>query len=166
VEKTDTSANTQRGLFGKSRFQYDAEKDVYLCPAGQSLTYRFSTTEKDRELRYYRARGCNQCAIKSQCTRNRANRTITREAREHLMEAMAARVKQKPWIMKLRKALAEHPFGTMKRAMNAGYFLCKGLTAVRAEFSLTVLAYNLKRVLNLLGMAALMQAVSARPVAG
>ena len=160
LEKTDTSANTKRGLFGKSKFQYDAVKDIYLCPANQELTYRFSTTEKERELRYYRARGCRQCAIKSRCTRNQANRTITREANEQLMEAMAARVRQKPWILKLRKALVEHPFGTMKRAMNAGYFLCKGLTAVRAEFSLTVLAYNLKRVLNLASFGELMRAVS------
>lgn len=166
IEKTDTSANTKRGLFGKSKFTYDAGRDVYVCPARQELTYRFSTTEKDRELRYYRAKNCRHCALKSRCTRNQANRTITREAQEHLMEAMAARVKQKPWLMKLRKALVEHPFGTMKRAMNAGYFLCRGLTAVRAEFSLTVLAYNLKRVLNLLGVAALMNMMKAPPVAG
>jgi len=75
------------------------------------------------------------------------------------MEEMAARVKRKPQMMKLRKALVEHPFGTMKRAMNAGYFLCKGLEAVRAEFSLTVLAYNMKRVLNIMSMKELMQAV-------
>ena len=159
MEKADTSANTKLGLFGKSKFKYDAGKDLYVCPASQELAYRFSTTEKDRELRYYRARGCRQCAIKSQCTRNQANRTITREAHEHLMEEMAERVKRKPHILKLRKALVEHPFGTMKRVMNAGYFLCKGLAAVRAEMSLTVLAYNLKRVLNILGVAALMAAL-------
>lgn len=161
MEKADTSANTKLGLFGKSKFKFDAAKDVYLCPGEKELTYRFSTTEKDRELRYYRASDCKHCAIKSQCTRNKANRTITREAGEHLMEEMAARLKEKPWMMKKRKALVEHPFGTMKRAMNAGYFLCKGLAAVRAEFSLTVLAYNLKRVLNIVSFAQLMKAVEA-----
>jgi transposase len=159
MEKADTSANTKRGLFGKSKFQYDAGKDVYVCPGRQELTYRFRTTEKDRELRYYRAKGCRQCALRSQCTRNQQNRTITREGSEHLMEAMAQRLKQKPHLMKLRKALVEHPFGTIKRGMNMGYFLCKGLAAVRAEMSLTVLAYNLKRVLNLVSFAKLMAAV-------
>ena len=103
--------------------------------------------------------------IKSQCTRNQANRTITREAHEHLMEKRAERVKRKPQIMKLRKALVEDPFGTIKRAMNAGYFLCKGLAAVRAEMSLTILAYNLKRVLNILGVAALIAALKTMSAA-
>ncbi len=84
-------ANTARGLYGKSRFRYDEKKDVYVCPAGAELTYRFATYELGRELRYYRASGCKGCALKPQCTRNKANRTITREENEALMEAMAAR---------------------------------------------------------------------------
>ena len=82
IPKSDTSANTARGLFGKSQFKYDAAKDVYVCPAGAELTYRFATYELGRELRYYRATGCNQCALKNRCTRNKANRTITREENE------------------------------------------------------------------------------------
>jgi len=160
MEKADTSANTRLGLFGKSKFNFDAAKDVYLCPGGKELTYRFSTFEKERELRYYRASDCKNCALKKQCTRNQANRTITREENEGLMAAMAARLRQNPQIMKLRKAMVEHPFGTIKRAMNAGYFLCKGLEAVRTEMSLTVLAYNFKRVLNLVKFTELMKAVA------
>ena len=98
--------------------------------------------------------------MRSQCTRNQGNRTITREANEAVMEEMAARVKANPQMMRLRKAIVEHPFGTIKRAMNAGYFLCKGLGAVRAEMSLTVLTYNLKRVLNLVSFSKLMAAVA------
>lgn len=160
MEKAETSANTKLGLFGKSRFEFDPEKDVYRCPGNQELTYRFSTDEKNRELRYYRASGCRSCGLRTQCTRNQANRTLTREANEGVMEAMALRVKGNRQIMKLRKALVEHPFGTIKRSMNAGYFLCKGLGAVRAEMSLSVLAYNLKRVLNLVKFQKLMMAVS------
>jgi transposase len=85
-----------------------------------------------------------------------------REATEHLMEEMAERVKRHRAIMKSRKALVEHPFGTIKRGMGMGYFLCKGLESVRAEMSLTVLAYNLKRVLNILSFAELMNAVTAK----
>lgn len=159
LPKADTSANTKLGLYGKNRFQYDGEKDVYRCPAGRELTYRFSTHELGRELKYYRAKGCKDCALKSQCTRNKANRTITREANEHLMEAMAERMRQQPEKFKLRKTLAEHPFGTIKRWFGYTHFLLKGLTKVRTEWSLTTLAYNLKRVLNLVRFEKLMAAV-------
>jgi transposase len=159
VPKADTSANTARGLYGKSKFRYDAAKDVYVCPAGGALTYRFATYELGRELRYYRASGCNQCALKNRCTRNKANRTITREANEDLMEAMAARMKQQPEKFKLRKTLAEHPFGTIKRWFGYTHFLLKGLPKVQCEWSLTTLAYNLKRALNLVNFEKLMVAV-------
>ncbi len=159
IPKSDTSANTARGLFGKSQFRYDAAQDVYVCPAGAELTYRFATYELGRELRYYRASGCNQCALKGRCTRNKANRTITREENEHLMEAMAERMKRQPEKFKLRKTLAEHPFGTIKRWFGYTHFLLKGLVKVRCEWSLTTLAYNLKRVLNLVSFYKLMGAV-------
>ena len=162
IPKADTSANTARGLYGKSRFRYDAQKDVYMCPAGAELTHRFNTYELGRELRYYRASGCKGCALKKQCTRNKANRTITREENEHLMEAMAARMKAQPWKFKLRKTLAEHPFGTIKRWFGYTHFLLKGLVKVRTEWSLTTLAYNLKRVLNLVSFEKLMAAVGVK----
>ena len=160
IPKSDTSANTARGLYGKSRFKYDAAKDVYVCPAGAALTYRFSTYELGRELQYYRASGCKSCTRKSRCTRNKANRTITREANEHLMEAMAKRMQQQPEKFKLRKTLAEHPFGTIKRWFGYTHFLLKGLAKVQCEWSLTTLAYNLKRVLNLVSFEKLMAAVA------
>lgn len=159
VPKADTSANTARGLYGKSKFKFYADKDVYVCPAGGELSYRFSTYELNRELRYYRARGCQQCALKSQCTRNKANRTITREENEHLMEAMAERMKTQPAKFKLRKSLAEHPFGTIKRSLGYTHFLLKGLEKVRTEWSLITLVYNLKRVLNIVSFEKLMQTV-------
>lgn len=160
IPKSDTSANTARGLYGKSQFKYDAAQDVYVCPAGGALTYRFATYELGRELRYYRASGCKSCALKSRCTRNKANRTITREENEHLMEAMAARMRAQPHKFKLRKTLAEHPFGTIKRWFGYTHFLLKGLAKVQCEWSLTTLAYNLKRVLNLVSFQKLMAAVA------
>jgi transposase len=160
LPKADTSANTARGLYGKSQFKYDAAKNEYTCPAGAALTYRFSTYELGRELKYYRAKNCKTCPLKSRCTRNQNNRTITREANEHLMEAMAARMKRQPGKFKLRKTLVEHPFGTIKRYFGYTHFLLKGLTKVRTEWSLTTLAYNLKRVLNLVSFQKLMAAVA------
>jgi transposase len=162
IPKADTSANSARGLYGKSRFRYDEKKDVYVCPAGAELRHRFNTYELGRELRYYRASGCKSCALKKQCTRNKSNRTITREANEGLMEAMAARMKAQPWKFKLRKELAEHPFGTIKRWFGYTHFLLKGLVKVRTEWSLMTLAYNLKRVLNLVSFEKLMAAVGVK----
>jgi transposase len=162
VPKADTSANTAQGLFGKSRFTYDPQKDVYVCPAGSTLTYRFSTDEKGRQLRYYRASDCKHCALRKQCTHNQANRTLTREQDEALMEAMAARVAAHPETIKLRKQLCEHPFGTLKRFFGYTHFLLKGLVKVRAEWSLMTLAYNLKRLLNLVSFEKLMQVLGAK----
>jgi len=162
IPKADTSANTARGLYGKSRFGYDETKDVYVCPAGAELTHRFNTYELGREIRYYQASGCKGCALKPQCTRNKANRRITREENEGLMEAMAARMRAQPWKFKLRKTLAEHPFGTIKRWFGYTHFLLKGLEKVRTEWSLTTLAYNLKRVLNLVSFEKLMMAVGVK----
>jgi hypothetical protein len=162
VAKADTSANTQQGLYGKSKFSYDAAKDVYVCPAGKELTHRFSTEEKGRQLRYYRARDCKRCVLKKQCTRNRGNRTITREQDEAVMEAMAARVAAAPQRMRLRKALCEHPFGTIKRWFDYSYFLVKGLEQVRCEWSLMTLVYDWKRVLNLVSFEKLMAAVGVK----
>lgn len=159
MEKADPSANTKQGLFGKSKFNYAAAKDVYVCPAGKELTHRCNNEEKGRQLRYYRASDCRNCALKKQCTRNQANRTITREADEGLMEAMAARVAAHPEKMKLRKQLCEHLFGTIKRWFGYGYFLVKGLEKVRCEWNLMTLVYNLKRVLNLVSFQKLMAAV-------
>jgi transposase/IS5 family transposase len=159
IPKADTSANTKLGLYGKSQFRYDATQNEYVCPAGGALTYRFSTYELGRELQYYRANGCKVCALKSRCTRNKGNRTITREANEHLMEAMARRMKAQPHKFKLRKMLAEHPFGTIKRWFGYTHFLLKGLAKVQCEWSLTTLVYNLKRVLNVVSFQKLMAAV-------
>jgi transposase len=160
IPASDTSANTKLGLFGKSKFTYDAAKNVYVCPAGAALTYRFRREEKGRWLSYYRTRDCGSCPLKKQCTRNKANRTITREDNEGLMEAMAARMKAQPEKFALRKQLAEHPFGTLKRWFGYDHFLLKGLAKVRTEWSLMTLAYNLKRVLNLVSFEKLMTALA------
>jgi len=162
IKKPETSANTARGLYAKKDFHYDAQKDVYVCPAGAELTHRFNTYEKGRSLRYYRTKSCAHCPLKSQCTSNKGNRTITREEDEGVMEAMAARVKAQPEKMALRKALVEHPFGTIKRWFGYTYFLVKGLEMVRAEWTLITLSYNLKRVLNIVSFAELMAAVQKK----
>jgi transposase len=161
IRKVNTSANSARGLYGKKDFTYDPEKDVYRCPAGTELTHRFNTYERGRSLRYYRTNACAKCPLKEKCTRNQS-RTITREENEGLMEKMAARVQAHPEKMRLRKALVEHPFGTIKRWFGYTCFLVKGLENVRTEWTLMTLCYNLKRVLNLVSFPELMRAVQER----
>jgi transposase len=159
VPKPSTSANTKLGLFGKERFSYDPQKDCYWCPGGAELTFRFETTELGRHIRYYTTAACRKCPLKEQCTRNKDGRRITRWVDEHILERMEERLKANPAIMQERKQLVEHPFGTIKHANDQGYFLMKGLKNVRAEFSLSCLAYNLKRVINILGIPRLLVAL-------
>jgi transposase len=157
VARPITSANQKLGLFSKDDFTYDGATDTYQCPAGERLTFRFATVELGRHIRYYATSACRACPLKPQCTRNKGG--LTRWVDEHLLEEMEQRVRSRPEVMKQRKQLVEHPFGTMKRWWDAGYFLMRGLEKVRTEFSLTVLAYNLRRVLNLVEMPRLLAAL-------
>lgn len=160
VAKPLTSANTALGLYGKESFKFDPEKNCYLCPAGEELSYRFRTNELGRAISYYQTRACGSCALKAKCTRNQEGRRITRLAGEEVQEAMAERVQQNPHLMQRRKALIEHCFGTIKRSFGYDYFLCRGKARVTTEVNLTVLAYNLKRICNLVGVKDLITAVS------
>lgn len=159
IPKPNTSANSQLGLFGKEAFTYDAQNDCYACPAGQVLTFRFETVEQGRHIRYYSTSACRGCPLKAQCTRNKENRRITRWVHESILEDMQHRVLANPEKVKLRKSIVEHPFGTIKRWMDHGYFLTRGLEKVRGEMSLTILVYNLKRVINIIGVKDLIAAV-------
>jgi len=159
IPKPNTSAHSKLGLFGKEAFLYDATNDCYRCPGDQEWTLRFATIEQGRHIRYYSTSACKTCSLKPQCTRNKAHRRITRWVHETLMEEMQPRVARHPEKIKARNGIVEHPFGTMKRGMDQGYFLTRGLAKVRGEMSLTILVYNLKRVLPILGVAALITAV-------
>jgi transposase len=162
VAKPHTSRNQHKGLFTKDDFTYDSERDSYRCPQGEELIFRFETEEKGRATRYYATSACGICPIKAQCTENKRGRRITRWADEQVLEAMAERVRAKPAIMKQRKELVEHIFGTMKRSMDQGYFLLRTRKKVAAEMSLTVLAYNLKRVITIVGVPGLIAGMMER----
>jgi transposase/macrodomain Ter protein organizer (MatP/YcbG family) len=160
VPRPLTSANAARGLFTKDDFVYDPGTDGYRCPAGETLTYRTTTVELGRTIKNYRTSACRRCVLKARCTRNQDGRKITRWIDEHLLEEMERRLGRARALYAQRKALSEHPFGTMKRGMDQGYFLLKSLRKVRGEFSLTVLAYNVKRVLNLVSVPRLVEALA------
>jgi len=160
VPKPLTSASRKHGLFSKEDFRYDLEEDCYWRPAGEKLTFRFQTTEKNRDIKYYASYACSQCPIKTQCTRSKDGRRITRWVDEDLLDEMQRRVKSDPDKMKLRKMLAEHPFGTIKRHWDQGHFLTRKLPNVRAEMALTILTYNIKRTINILGVQKMIEALA------
>ena len=162
VPKPKTSSkNEKKGLYTKEAFTYSAEQDTYQCPAGQVLGFTTQTEQEDgRILRYYNNySACAACPLRARCTESKQGRRIMRTPEEPRLEAMAQRMEEKPGLMLQRKSVVEHPYGTMKWWWDGGYFLMKGLTKVRGEFSLMTLAYNLRRVMNLLGVECLLEAL-------
>jgi hypothetical protein len=154
------SKNTARGLFGKEKFVYEADTDCYRCPAKERLDFRFETEERDQRFRYYWTTACPGCALKSQCTSDPRFHRIQRWEHEAVLERTEQRVKANPRVLKLRQQLVEHPFGTIKFWNDQRHFLMRGLEKVKAEFSLSTLAYNIKRALNIVGVKGLLAALS------
>ncbi len=161
VPRTDTSGKRKKGMYTKADFIYEPEHDRYRCPAGEHLIHRHRTYEHDMTIHVYWVSDpiCRACALRAQCTTSRQSRRIRRWEHEEVLDMIEARLEQAPEMMQLRRQTVEHPFGTLKAWMGATHFLTKTLPRVRAEMSLQVLAYNMKRVINLIGMHALIEAV-------
>ena len=156
VPRPQTSNNQAKGLFGKRDFVYLSETDSYRCPAGQSLIWRFTTVEKGLTLHCYWSSACKACPLKTQCTSS-PQRRVKRWEHEAVIDAMQQRLDQDPDKMRIRRQTVEHPFGTLKAWMGSTHFLMRTLNHVSTEMSLHVLAYNLKRVMKILGVAPLIQ---------
>jgi hypothetical protein len=160
LPKPLTSGAKSEGRFGKQDFVYLPEEDVYLCPAGELLTYHFANVENGQTLRRYWTTACRSCAIKAQCTTGKERR-ITRWEHEHVLETVQRRLDANPQAMRQRRETVEHPFGTIKARMGATHLLMKTLPRVASEMALHVLAYNLTRVMNMLGTQPLIAAIRA-----
>ena len=161
VPRPQRGPSVKAGLFRKDEFAYDADKDSYICPAGQRLhPYSSSLLRGLKKINYVNKLACDDCKIRSRCTGGKF-RTVSRLENEAVLDRMQARLAKRPGVLDRRRETVEHPFGTIKQWMNQGAFLMRGLEKVRAEFSLTALAYNLRRVLNLVGFTELMAAVAA-----
>jgi transposase len=160
VPKPLTSGAKAKGRFGKQDFVYQADEDVYRCPAGEILTRRFTSVEDGKNLRVYWTGHCAGCPLKRQCTDGKERR-IRRREHEGVIDAMQARLDARPDVMRTRRATVEHSFGTLKAWMGATHFKTRTLEKVRTEMSLHVLAYNLKRVIAILGSQPLMAAMQA-----
>jgi transposase len=160
VPKPLTSSAKAEGRFGKQDFAYVAEGDVYRCPAGELLTRRFTTVEDGMTVHIYWTSACANCPMRQQCTTGKERR-VRRWEHEAVLEAMQERLDRAPNAMRIRRQTVEHPFGTLKAWMGATHFLTKTLERVKTEMSLHVLAYNLKRMIAILGVGPLMEAIRA-----
>jgi transposase len=160
VPKPLNSNSKAEGRFGKPDFIYIASDDEYRCPAGQRLIKRFTTVEAGMTLNIYWSSACPRCPIKAQCTTG-SERRVRRWVHEAVIDAMQERLDRDPEKMRVRRQTAEHPFGTIKFWMGATHFLMRTLERVRTEMSLHVLAFNLKRLMQLLGIGGLLAAMRA-----
>ncbi len=160
VPKPLTSNSRADGRFDKRDFVYDAKRDEYRCPAGERAIWRMTTVERGLRLHRYWTSACPQCPIKAQCTLSDYRR-VTRWEHEHVLEAMQDRLDRAPEASRLRRQTAEHPFGTLKAWMGSTHFLTRTLPRVRAEMSLHVLAYNIKRAIKILGAQPLIEFMRA-----
>jgi transposase len=161
VPRPQRGPSVTAGLFRKDEFRYEPDDDVFVCPAGQRLhRYSSSMLRELTKINYVNKLACDDCAIRARCTAGRF-RSVSRLENEAVLDRMQARLAQRPEVLDRRRETVEHPFGTIKQWMNQGAFLMRGLEKVRAEFSLTALAYNLRRVLNLVDFPKLMAAVTA-----
>jgi transposase len=160
VSKPVTSSAKADGRFDKEDFVFDAEAGEYRCPAGRQLIWRFSTEERGGLIHKYWSSDCPNCEVRDKCTPSK-NRRVSRYDHESSLEAMSRRLDMNPDLMRIRRRTVEHPFGTLKEWMGANHFLTKRLEGVGAEMSLHVLAYNMKRVMKIMGIARLMEAMAA-----
>jgi transposase len=160
LPKPMTSGMEAKGQFGKHDFVYLADDDAYRCPAGEVLSYHSATVDDGRAIRRYWTHACVTCPFKARCTKAKY-RVISRWEHEHVMEAAQKRLDENPQAMRIRRETVEHPFGTLKMRMGATHFLMKRLPKVATEMALHVLAYNLTRVMNIIGVKPLIAAMRA-----
>jgi len=158
-----SSRNENRGLYTKDVFKYDKGKDCYICPAGNILNRKFQYNEKRRNKRrdliYYTTTMCSDCRIRKSCTTDKIRR-ITRSPEDHALDAMYERIKKNPDIINKRKEIVEHIFGTIKFWNEQDHFLMRGLEKVKAEFCLSALSYNITRVINIVGVKRMIEALN------
>lgn len=160
IPKTEGQGLQARELFGKQDFIYRPEDDEYECPAGQRLTFRTTMTRDGKLIKRYWFNQCADCRLKDQCTRGKERR-VGRWEHEEVLEVVDARMDENPLMMRVRKATVEHPFGTIKSWMGSTHFQMKTLERVSGEMSLHVLAYNMKRVMKILGVVPLLEVIGA-----
>ena len=161
VPKPQRGSTVSQGLFPEERFRYDGGEDIYICPDGQRLALHSKRKRRDLFFASYANRAaCKECQLKSKYTKS-AFRRVLRYVDEAILERMAERLAARPELLDARRESVEHPFGSIKQWMGQGAFLTRRLENVRGEFSITALAYNIRRAISLVGVPALIAAAKA-----
>ena len=160
VPKPIRGPAVREGFFSKEEFRYDVERDVYDCPSGAVLSPKYFGKSRDNvKIDYANRNACKACALKPRCTKS--FRRVSRLENEAVLDRVAARLAARPEVLDQRRESAEHPFGSIKQWMGQGAFLMRRLENVRGEFSLTALAYNVRRAITLVGVQGLIAAAKA-----
>ena len=158
VPKPVRGSAVREGFFSKEEFRFDPAADTYTCPAGQTLWPRNRGRSRDNvKVDYSNREACLACHLRPRCTKT--YRRVSRLENEAVLDRMAARLAARPEVLDQRRTCVEHPFGTIKQWMNQGAFLMRRLDSVRGEFSLTALAYNIRRAISLIGVLGLIAAI-------
>lgn len=158
VPRPGTSGSRVRGRYVKADFAYDPDKDIFRCPASAVLSYRSTVEQQGLQMRRYWTTACPDCPFRNRCTTNTLRR-IDRWEHEHLVEEADARRRHASAPMRIRRSTVEHPFRTIKARMGHTHFLTRRLVNIRTEMTLNVLAYNIKRMVSLIGIRGLMAAI-------
>lgn len=158
VPKPQTGNSRANGRFDKRDFKYDARRDVYRCPAGQRATRRFTSIEHGMTIHKYWLSACPRCPIRTACTTSEYRR-IARWEHEAVLDRMQRRLDRMTAASRLRRQTVEHAFGTLKSWAGTAHLLTRTLPRVRTEISLHVLAYNLKRAMQIMGVRPLIAAI-------
>lgn len=153
----EKSHNKSKGLFTDKDFVYDDTNDLYVCPGKEKLTLTYEVTKHEKQTGVYKTKACKECKLRSKCTTSKEGRRIYRSQYKDIIETMQKRMKENPSVSQQRKSIVEHPFGTLKHTMGHGYFLMRGKEKVSAEMSMSVLTYNMKRVMNIVGITTLLE---------
>ncbi len=158
VPRPQRGPAVRNGFFRKDEFHYDPDRDVFTCPAGQTLApHHYGKSRDLQKIDYSNPAACPACPLRARCTTN--VRRVSRLENEAVLDRMAERLRARPELLDRRRETVEHPFGSIKQWMNQGAFLMRGLDNVRGEFSLTALVYNLRRALNIVGVGPMTAAV-------
>jgi hypothetical protein len=157
VRSSGEAKRKKSGKFSSEKFKYDSSRDVYVCPGKKELSYQRRVKRLKKVMKVYTSNECKSCKLRYRCMGE-----VLRWEHEEVLERARRKVEDNKEKVKMRQWLAEHPFGTIKRAMNQGYMLTKGLDKVSTEFSLTVLAYNMKRVMNIVGLKNIKEPICSR----
>ena len=160
VPKPNTSNAGAAGRFDKADFVYLLDEDTYICPAGERLTYHFTSELDGKMMRSYWTTACERCPVKSKCTTGKERR-VRRWEHEAILDRVQKRLDDDPGKIPLRSKTVEHPFGTIKAWMGATHFKMKTMKHVATEMALHVLAYNMMRVMAVLGVPRLVEAMRA-----